>query len=401
MNKISAEYVTIGHPDRMCDTLAAKLIDIIQKKDGINSHAAIEVFATKNTIIFGGEVKTTLNITKMLLNRIVRETFKELGYTLKKSWKFGFKNIPNYYFTKIENKISKQSPDIAKMTTDKVEDSGFNDQGIFYGAYDGMTPTGQGYAKWFAQSFGEYIMNYSVKQSETNSSDIKIKVDIEVDKDLYTPLSVKTITIAWAGIKEDLTKTLVNDLFKKWVKKNKIDIDINNIEFIINGNSSFRKHGFIADTSMTGRKIAVNNISAGPVYMQNQIGGGSYIKPWHASDFLLPMYCNYIAKAIVKCGYSKYVNVAMSCSIGQTKIDSISIYGDKDFEKNKKLKKVICKFFENNLNLSPYLICKNWNFFKYSFDEIQRNNFVTSTEKFPWEQTKSLEKDLKAYVKKG
>ena len=69
MQKISAEYVTIGHPDRMCDLLAAKLIEKIQDKDKKKSHAAIEVFATKDTIIFGGEATTTLKINKKLLKK--------------------------------------------------------------------------------------------------------------------------------------------------------------------------------------------------------------------------------------------------------------------------------------------------------------------------------------------
>ena len=72
MQKISAEYVTIGHPDRMCDLLAAELIEKIQDKDKKKSHAAIEVFATKDTIIFGGEATTTLKINKKLLKSIVQ-----------------------------------------------------------------------------------------------------------------------------------------------------------------------------------------------------------------------------------------------------------------------------------------------------------------------------------------
>ena len=110
MQKISAEYVTIGHPDRMCDLLAAKLIEKIQDKDKKKSHAAIEVFATKDTIIFGGEATTTLKINKKLLKSIVKEIFSILGYNNEKRKKeFGKDNIPVFSKTKIINKISTKS----------------------------------------------------------------------------------------------------------------------------------------------------------------------------------------------------------------------------------------------------------------------------------------------------
>ena len=66
---ISSEYVTLGHPDRMCDSIAANLINRIKHNDKENSHAAIEVFASDDTIIFGGEAKTTLKLNKKFLRK--------------------------------------------------------------------------------------------------------------------------------------------------------------------------------------------------------------------------------------------------------------------------------------------------------------------------------------------
>lgn len=77
---ISSEYVTLGHPDRLCDTIAANLISRIQKKDGLSSHAAVEVFASNDTVAFGGEVKTSLKINKKLLKEVLEESFNDCGY---------------------------------------------------------------------------------------------------------------------------------------------------------------------------------------------------------------------------------------------------------------------------------------------------------------------------------
>ena len=86
----------------MCDLLAAKLIEKIQDKDKKKSHAAIEVFATKDTIIFGGEATTTLKINKKLLKSIVKEVFSILGYNSKKRKK---------EFDKVHDAISLQKPE--------------------------------------------------------------------------------------------------------------------------------------------------------------------------------------------------------------------------------------------------------------------------------------------------
>lgn len=49
-----SEYVSIAHPDRMADLLAAKIIDDVQSFD--KGHAAIEVLWTFNTVVVSGEV---------------------------------------------------------------------------------------------------------------------------------------------------------------------------------------------------------------------------------------------------------------------------------------------------------------------------------------------------------
>ena len=102
---ISSEYVTLGHPDRLCDTIAANLINRIQKKDGVNSHAAVEVFASNNTVVFGGEVKTSLKINKKLLKKIIKESFIDCGYIPERRNLFTKDEVYLAADTKIINKI--------------------------------------------------------------------------------------------------------------------------------------------------------------------------------------------------------------------------------------------------------------------------------------------------------
>ena len=150
---ISAEYTSLGHPDRTCDTIAANLINRIQHKDKESSHAAIEVFASDDTIIFGGEAKTTLKLNKKLLKEIVDESFRACGYLPDKRERFKKDEVYLAKDVKIINKIHAQSPDIARATTDKKDGTGWNDQGIFFSGFGNRTPTGQGVGKFLAHCY--------------------------------------------------------------------------------------------------------------------------------------------------------------------------------------------------------------------------------------------------------
>lgn len=406
---ISSEYVTLGHPDRLCDTLSSNLINRIQKNDKENSHAAIEVFASDDTIVFGGEAKTTIGLNKRLLKDVVAESFKDCGYIPERRNIFTKDEVYLAKDTKIINKIHAQSPDIAMATTDKKEASGFNDQGIFFGSFDSKTPTGQGVAKYLAQSFGDYLFN----QSKTNlciGSDIKVVFTIDVDdKDLYTPKSIEHVTVAIPNKNVEDIKTYVINAYREWgvkVLKNVAGIDSNyhdlsklyltkDPEFTVNGTGRYVNHGYHSDASMTGRKLAVNNMSAGPVASQCQCGGGSYIKPFHASDLLLPMVGNWIAKAVVGLGITSYANVALACTIGSTKVDSICITGDAKFNKNIKVQKEIVEYLKN-LDISPDGLAKIWGYpEKFDFYSIAKSNFIDANV-CPWYNTTALEFALAA-----
>lgn len=390
----SAEYVTIGHPDRMCDCIAANLINRIQQNDGINSHAAIEVFAANDTIVFGGEVKTSLKLNKKLLKKVVEETFIDCGYTPNKREQFNKNEVLLAKDVKIKNLIHAQSPDIAIATTNLKDESGFNDQGIFYGAYDSASPTGQGLIKYFAQKFGNYLFDYSFCDFRYGS-DIKVCFVAEVsDDDLYTVKSIKHITVAIPS-KDSSVKEKVEDLFNAWLKTDSIKPYAkyfkNDITFTVNGTGRYVSHGFHSDSSMTGRKIIVNNMSVGPVCMQNQSGGGSMIKPFHASDLLLPLAATWISKTIVESGSTPYAGVNISCSIGSKTLDSISFYGTPEFNEKMKGKKL-------SINLSPSSLANEWGYPNcFDFYKMVKNNFIGD---YPWFDTKKIKSEISDFIYK-
>ena len=411
---ISSEYTSLGHPDRTCDTIAANLINRIQHKDKENSHAAIEVFASDDTIIFGGEAKTTLNLNKKLLKDVVNESFEACGYLPNKRTRFTKEEVYLAKDVKIINKIHAQSTDIARATTELKSATGWNDQGIFFSGFSSLTPTGQGVGKFLAQNFGDYLFEYSKRYPDLGS-DIKIVFTLDVDdKDMITAKNIVHITVAIPSLEDSVANTnLVKSLYEDWQKDfnytesfpelHKL-VTSSTPEFTVNGTGRYVNHGFHSDASMTGRKLAVNNMSVGPVYSMCQCGGGSYIKPWHASDFLLPMAATWISKAVVGLGLTSYANVALACTIGSRSIDSFCITGDAKFNKDVKLRNLLTTALIN-YGISPDSLKDRWSLLdRFNFFKSELQNFVKKDSvifNVPWYDTKDLINYLRPIIDEG
>lgn len=373
----SSEAVSSGHPDRLADNLAAIVINDIQHQDGPESHAAVEVFITHDSVIFGGEVKTTLKITPKYLKGVVKRGFYMSGYApaMREFWSKD--EVLLAEDVKVVNKICAQSPDIALGTTDKGAESGWNDQGVYFSSAEATSYNKMGTAHSIAIDICESLQRLSFKtimRQDCYTSrfklgpDNKVVVTVKVGKDGFTPIEITAVTVAVAHSRntaevliEDKVKSLVADI----AKGHNIPI-AKDCQWVINGTGRFVVHGPISDTSMTGRKISVNHPSAGPVWCNKMIGGGSLVKCWHASDLLLNLASRFIANVIVDAGLSKYAIVGCSGAIGKVGLQSIFIKGDDRFEKLDKSK--IYEFFETNITWSPKGLATLFKFFDPAFD---------------------------------
>ena len=109
---LTAESVTAGHPDKLCDTIADSVLDACLKEDP-NARVACEVLATAGKILVAGELRTTANPD---VEAIVRQVVRNAGYDC------------NYH---VEVRLHTQSPDIAGAVDGDTLGAG--DQGIMYG----------------------------------------------------------------------------------------------------------------------------------------------------------------------------------------------------------------------------------------------------------------------------
>ena len=99
---MTAESVTEGHPDKICDQISDAILDAIIAEDP-EARVACETAVTTGLVLVIGEITTNCYVD---ITGIVRDTVREIGYTRAK---YGFDCDTCSVLTSID----KQSSDIA------------------------------------------------------------------------------------------------------------------------------------------------------------------------------------------------------------------------------------------------------------------------------------------------
>src|SRR6266853_2711205 len=101
----TSESVSMGHPDKVADQISDAVLDHCLAADP-TSRVACETLVTTDLVVVAGEITTKADLTPAIVDKLARDTVRDIGYT---DPKIGFAadtcNVNSY--------VHKQSPHIA------------------------------------------------------------------------------------------------------------------------------------------------------------------------------------------------------------------------------------------------------------------------------------------------
>ena len=75
----TSESVSMGHPDKLADRISDGVLDALFAQDPY-SRVACETMVTTDLVVVAGEVTTKADLSDATVERLIRETIREIGY---------------------------------------------------------------------------------------------------------------------------------------------------------------------------------------------------------------------------------------------------------------------------------------------------------------------------------
>lgn len=363
----TSEFVSPGHPDKICDQISDAILDACLRDDE-NSRVACETFVTTGLVLIGGEITTS---TYVDVQKIAREKIKEIGY------------IPGLgfdYDCGVLNVIHSQSPDISQG----VDTGGAGDQGIMFGGAVNETTELMPLAITIAR---QLIINLNKADLSWSRPDAKSQVTVEYENDKIIGIDTIVMSVQHS---EDVDNDKIEKDLKEYVIKptlEKYGYDINNVKkFHINPTGRFVIGGPNSDTGLTGRKIIVDTYGG---YFRH--GGGAFSgKDPSKVDRSAAYMARYIAKNIVASGIATKCEIQLSYAIGVNEPTSIKVdtFGTSNIDELK-----IAEVVKQVFDLTPNGIIKTFNLKNPSFEyqDLARFGHLGRTDiQLPWEKTDKI-----------
>jgi S-adenosylmethionine synthetase len=363
----TSESVTEGHPDKVADLISDNIANYLINQN--ESHrAAIETMVSSNMVTIAGEVKTDLMNNTDLIEELVRQTIRNIGYEQKNfHWNtLSFKNL-----------IHTQSADIARGT----DDFGAGDQGMMFGyacnENDSLMPS----AIYFSHKITKALSTARHNGQKWMGPDGKAQVTVEYSN-VNKPVRISNV-ICSTQHTEDLednpneVQKRVEEIIRPELEEM---IDKNTI-FQVNPTGNFVTGGPDGDTGLTGRKIIVDTYGGYAPHGGGAFSGKDCTKVDRSGAYM----ARYLAKNVVTSGVAKNATVQLSYAIGVKEPVSLYVYCDGSVRND------IADWISKNIDLTPLGIIKKFNLFHLKLSKT--TNYGHFGKNFlPWEKS-----DLKVF----
>jgi S-adenosylmethionine synthetase len=278
----TAESVTSGHPDKVCDQISDAILDACLAGDP-KSRVAAETFGGHGLLVIGGEITTAAEIDP---EAIARQVYKNIGYE---------DNL------EVISRLVQQSPDIAQG----VDTGGAGDQGIMYGYATNETeeylPLAVSLVHRLTRGLEELRKNGTLPWL---MPDGKSQITIEDGKIKNVLISTQhKADVSQEKIKDDLIKHLIIPTIG----------ELGDVEVLVNPTGLFLQGGFAADTGLTGRKIMVDTYGGLIPHGGGAFSGKDATKVDRSAAYM----ARFAAKNIVANNLAKECLVSVAYAIGR------------------------------------------------------------------------------------
>jgi S-adenosylmethionine synthetase len=411
----------MGHPDKVADQISDAILDHCLAADPC-SRVACETLVTTDLAVVAGEVTTSADLSRSTVDRLVRDTIREIGYV---DPRIGFAADT----CQVLCQLHAQSVNIAQG----VDVGGAGDQGMMFGFACDETRTLMPLPIYLAHRLVEnHARLRRTGELPFVRPDAKSQVTVEYNGD-GTPHRIHTVVLSTqhdesvmetkggkpyfkdAARKEIIEKLILPTLREETRREGKGDLLSGKdkvclvlpgqeppeaggdaILFHINPTGCFLEGGPHGDCGLTGRKIIVDTYGG-----RGRHGGGAFSgKDPTKVDRSAAYLCRYIAKNVVAAKLARQCEVQVSYAIGYPEPINIwvSTFGTaRDGLSDEQIARLIRKHFK----LTPRDIIETLNLRRPIYRETARHgHFGRELPTFSWEKTDKTQA-LRAAVSKA
>lgn len=374
-NYFTSESVTCGHPDKVCDQIADRILDGLLEQDA-RSRVACEVTCATDSVHIFGEVTSSAQVD---YDAVARRVIKEIGYTTPGQ---GFDGET----CKIQVDLHKQSADIARgidrRTEAEIMNSGAGDQGMMFGYACKETANLMPLPIELAHSLAKRLEQVRrINELDYLMPDGKTQVTVEYDEK-EQPKRIAAVIVSSqhrdvVDIKK-LRSDILGHVILPTLPKELVDRDT---QFFINPTGRFVLGGPAADSGLTGRKLITDTYGG---YARH--GGGAFSgKDASKVDRSGAYMARYIAKNIVASELADRCEVQLGYAIGLAEPVSFRI---DTFGTEKAKKEAIYDAVSRAVDMRPMAIIEKFGLTNPIFSRVScYGHFGSNAADMPWEKT--------------
>ena len=298
---LTAESVTEGHPDKLCDTIADSVLDACLGNDPA-ARVACEVMATAGKIIVAGEITASeLPDIPAIVCRTVRETGYGSDY-------------------EVEVITHDQSGDIAGAVESNPQ-MGAGDQGIMYGYACGETAELLPLPVVLAHRLTLLLTN-ARKTGIIQGLGPDGKAQVSVEYRDGKPYRIAAVVVSCQhdedkdldGLRREVIRHVIVPSLRELYPDPKTGV-------FVNPSGRFVLGGFEADTGLTGRKLMADTYGGLAPHGGGALSGKDGSKVDRSGAYM----ARYIAKNIVAAGLAERCTVSLAYAIGRAEPVAVDI----------------------------------------------------------------------------